>query len=67
MLDININIKVPEGEYCAKCKFQRVNGLTKDIECMIFDKVLKQVRIENNNLCEKCSDCEDESIDNDDE
>jgi len=62
MDNININIKVPTGEYCYSCRFKRINGLIKKTECMIFDEVLKEIRIENSDLCLKCQECTDESM-----
>lgn len=55
MLDINIDVKVSNSEYCEKCRFRtRALSLYYEPECILFDAKLKSVPMDKYIKCEEC-------------
>jgi len=59
---ININVDVPENEFCNGCDFMtKIISLYSKPECIVFKQELKYVCFDKYEKCEECLElCKDE-------
>jgi hypothetical protein len=54
-IDINVNIKIPDDDYCNRCDFvTKIINLYSEPKCIIFKQKLKYVAFNKYEKCDKC-------------
>jgi len=56
MLDINVNVKVPNGDCCEGCRFISSFSFYIKPDCLLFNKELR-LKPTNEYKCIKCDEC----------